>query len=117
MNSRIILPPFPFPERWVDIDLLQRATGERKWLVPSSEHIDVAECDSSSTHKHDQHNSIEKTVLPHCEDWNGVDEYDGCVETEEFELDPAWAARFSKTIKKMKQKVHKAKRKAEWKKK
>jgi hypothetical protein len=35
-------------------------------------------------------------------------------EVEGLELNGAWAARFSKTIKRMKQKAHKAKRKASW---
>lgn len=42
-----------------------------------------------------------------------VDE--GCSECEEaVELNDVWAARFSKTIKRMKQKAHKAKRRAMW---
>ena len=115
----MILPPFPFPERWADVDLLQHTTGERKWLVPSSEsnpEVDeIASTNQPIVSRDHQEYSTENTIVPHLQDWSG--EYDDYVETEELELDPAWAERFSKTIKKMKQKVHKAKRRAEWKKK
>ncbi len=120
MSYKMILPPFPFPERWADVDLLQRTTGEQKWLVPNSDRTAAPETSSKNQTivtctSHKQQHNIEHTVIPHLQDWSG--EYDDYVETEELELDSAWAERFSKTIKKMKQKVHKAKRRAEWKKK
>lgn len=113
----MILPPFPFPERWADVDLLQRTIGERKWLVPSSnpEVDEIASTNQPIVSRDHQEHSTENTIVAHLQDWSG--DYDDYVETEELELDPAWAERFSKTIKKMKQKVHKAKRRAEWKKK
>ena len=115
----MILPPFPFPERWADVDLLQRTTGECRWLVPNSEsnpEVDeIASTNQSIVSPDHQEHSAEDTAIPHLQDWSG--EYDDYEETEELELDPVWAERFSKTIKKMKQKVHKAKRRAEWKKK
>lgn len=117
MPFKMILPPFPFPERWADIELLQRTTGEHRWLVPNTANTTVVDehgnclLNGAQSGTSDQPHTAEDTVIPRSQD------HDDYFETEELELDPAWAERFSKTIKKMKQKVHKAKRRAEWKKK
>ena len=122
--SNPILPPFPFPEKWVEVSLQQQLSGDLKWLVPGTtemEDLIRAYCPHGHPHGHQtvvngsnlEQVSKSQELQPNELDWDG----DDGEEFESLELDPAWAARFSKTIKKMKQKVHKAKRRADWKKK
>ena len=94
-TCNVILPPFPFPESWEEIYFHQQQTGIAKWLVP--------EYDISSQNK--IVNSAEKKNVNECDD---------AFEVEELVLNDEWAARLSKTVKRMKQKVHKAKQRAKW---
>jgi len=128
MSSTPILPPFPFPEKWAEVGMQQRESGTKTWLVPSPAEIEELVRTYFPQDRYIVQDNVEQYIetssvinqgelpaelRPSELDWNE----DNGEEFETLELDPAWAARFSKTIKRMKQKVHKAKRRADWKKK
>lgn len=119
-----ILPPFPFPDRWLEVNLQQQVSGDKKWLVPSPSEIEELVRTYAPQYVPNANAKVQQLDIPHQNTGCGelrpdelnCNEEDG-EEYETFELNPIWAARFSKTIKRMKQKVHKAKRRADWKKK
>lgn len=94
-----VLPPFPFPEKWLFVDKLQKETSVKKWLVPNFI-------------KNDNEVIKEESTKADSSEIGLVD--DSSTAFDRIELNEFWAARFSKTIKRMKQKVHKSKRKAAW---
>lgn len=141
-KTAFIKPPFPFPERWAMVDSEQRASGVHTWLVPSYERQhplrkactvaapgdgDTANGPTEVDYKHE----VDVAAMPpvsaanidlgyqyyeHYEQY-AYDKGDGKEEEDEMlELNPEWAQRFSKAIKKMKQKVHKSRQRASWKK-
>jgi hypothetical protein len=99
-----IPPPFPFPEMWERVNQIQRETLCERWLVPcfAPPPADFKITDTTGV----PGSSLPLRDLVH-------DDF-AVVEVDGLELNGAWAARFSKTIKRMKQKAHKAKRKASW---
>jgi hypothetical protein len=107
MTQRPIPPPFPFPEQWEKISQEQRSTGIVKWLVPGCELSVLQSTPEGNLDSAKRHGEALSTLA--------IDEAaeDGYFD-ETITLNESWAVRFSKTIKKMKQKVHKAKRKATW---
>jgi hypothetical protein len=107
MSLRPIPPPFPFPEQWERISQEQHSTGFVKWLVPGCELPLSQAIDAVGVGRHENETQLRDS---HALDETGADGY----MDETITLNDAWAVRFSKTIKRMKQKVHKAKRKATW---
>jgi hypothetical protein len=111
MSLRPIPPPFPFPEQWERVSQKQRSAGLVKWLVPGCEiplvqTIHERGVDSNGHETRSQDSTTDLLALRETGE-------DGYID-ETITLSDIWAARFSKTIKRMKQKVHKAKRKATW---
>ena len=119
MSIAPILPPFPFPERWHEIDQKQRSTGTTLWLVPRTDIQNKTDLTPTNT---DSTTILSNTVdrILHFNIYNqqyAITNNESYEENElemeeELVLSSEWAARFSKTIKKMKQKVHKARNKA-----
>lgn len=127
------------------IDSKQRASGVHTWLVPhyeAQQHpaepnacatgTDMAEDRNHTTNNPTEHSNkheVDVVAMPsvsapnvnigyryygqheHTEEEEAYE-----VEDEMLELNPEWAQRFSKAIKKMKQKVHKSRQRATWKK-
>lgn len=102
-----VLPPFPFPELWQRVSEEQLRTGVKRWLVPATNQ-------SSLGPTYEPRQKTGEGQLTKSDPKHPVTD-ENYEEDEVVELNEVWAARFSKTIKRMKQKAHKAKRKAAWK--
>ena len=107
-----ILPPFPFPELWGRVSLAQQISGQKTWLVPEIL-PPVPETDALCGGTDNLINYMKSDIMNgnvfECEDEEELEAGDDVLV-----LNEEWAMRFSKTIRKMKQKVHKARRRAAW---
>lgn len=119
LKAGVIKPPFPFPECWARIDHLQRSCGVQNWLVPDYKSIENVPADKRSKYVSCPEN-VAKCESEVCDPFEilGGESDDTSMqgyEDEMLELNPEWAQRFSKAIKRMKQKVHKSRQRANWK--
>lgn len=109
----MILPPFPLPSKWNKVNKIQGYYNEFYWLAPpSSNNINLFE-----THNQTLDNN-ENKYIQNVD--NLIDEtknnFDNCISSEDtLILNEDWAKRFSKTISKMKKKIHKSRSKMKWK--
>ncbi len=96
-----ILPPFPFPEKWNALPLQMPS----KWCIPP-----VMATDSNKltciTSKFESYGQKTGSILK--KDENLIDEFCFVEDGEQFFMNDFWADRFSKTLKRIKKKAHKA---------
>jgi hypothetical protein len=138
--SHFIPPPFPFPDQWKTVNEYQTQTGDVKWLVPNpssfiylpynywpifkSDHT-ISCYDQNNfngyscfpSYNIDEPSTSKNSLLPVPVPIDSVTEEQGLegYEEEVLVLNDEWAIRLSKTVKRMKQKIHKSRRKAAWK--